>query len=160
MPNGRPGDNPYTDILQWDAELYTEEVREHVRAVADYEDVGAIHRVSSLLWNTPTEARPEEVRELERRLRSVHEAIDAASDHPVDSPLTGCLEDDASVYTESIRELVREIHEQLYEAIDEKERGQRILSGILWEWGWEPDDLDELVAQLVEFRADHWIWDH
>jgi hypothetical protein len=51
MPNGRPGDHPLTDILQYGASAYGPEIDSLVRELAGHPGFEAVRRrVADLLW--------------------------------------------------------------------------------------------------------------
>lgn len=66
MPNGRPGDSPFTDILLHGPGPYTEDTVELVR---EFEDRDATDEIHDLLWSYHWPESDEEARELERKLR-------------------------------------------------------------------------------------------
>ena len=60
MPNGRPGDHPYTDITIYNAEIYGPEIDALVREIDSLPGCDEIkHEVSLLLWdNNPWFNKP------------------------------------------------------------------------------------------------------
>lgn len=159
MPNGRPGDHPWTDILLHGYDPYTEDVSRMVRDIADYDEPGARHVAQWLLFPMGYNPTEEEVAELERELSNLIAEMERADDYSAKSPLEACLKDDPSCYADSIRDLVREIHGELEREVDNFDRAYEILSSMLWEAGWEPEDLEALERDLHDFREDHWIWE-
>lgn len=159
MPNGKPGDHPYTDIVLHDAEILTETIREIVREVDDYGETGAKDRAGSVLLPSLRDASEEEVERLEHELRSLRAAIRQAQHHAAESPLEACLDDEASIYDESRRQRVREIADGLREQVDNTHHAIRVFSAFLWGVGWDPDSLQQLDSKLDEFSQDHSIWD-
>jgi hypothetical protein len=159
MPNGRPGDHPYTDIATHGATVHSEAITELVLRIDDYGEFGAVGRAYSLLWQasrTPTAAEKDA---LEADLRALVNEIEQADTYPGESPLTTILDGDESLYNESIRTLVREIHDEIHEEIDNTRRGRKKLAELLWKTGWQPDDPDTVESELQEFRNDHWVWE-
>ena len=51
MPNGRPGDHPFTDIVNHSIRVFTPEIHRLVRELAA---TGATDRVADLLWQQET----------------------------------------------------------------------------------------------------------
>lgn len=161
MPNGKPGDHPYRDIVRHDIDVHTEEVSNIVRHLADTGDDGIRMEVRRLLWQAgyynPTSSLPDERYEaLTRRLYSLAGELRLSENYPYESPLQACLDDDEAIYSASVRRLVREIHREAEDALD-SQVVRRKLSGILWGAGWEPDQLDELEAQLQTFKENRTI---
>lgn len=77
MPNGKPGDHPYTDIITHDAELYTESIRELVLAIAASGDASAQQRASELLLEFyPADLADSELSQLEAALRELRDTLD------------------------------------------------------------------------------------
>lgn len=159
MPNGRPGDHPYRDIVTYDADLYTARIREIVLEVDEYGNRGAKKRAESLLWGTSQSPAGEEWEQLERDLEALSDELQRASEYLSESPLEACLEDEEIVYDEDLRALVRETYEELQMEVDNTDRAERVFSALLWEAGWQPTALDDVRATLDEFRARHWIWE-
>jgi hypothetical protein len=61
MPNGKPGDHPFTDILHYGHSEYGEPVDSMVKHLAKHPRFGVFREsVASLLWKHSPMGRPEE----------------------------------------------------------------------------------------------------
>jgi hypothetical protein len=157
--SGRPGDSAYTDIVHYELEPYTPAIRAHVRTIGEYGDSGAKWRASRLLWETPDDALAADIESLRTELEAIAGAVEAASAYPEPSPLETVLSGDETLYVETTRTLVRDIHADLQSTVDATAWASRVLSGLLWSIGWEPADLQSTAARLRDFRDGHWIWE-
>lgn len=52
MPNGKPGDHPYTDIVVHGLDVFGEEIDSTVRRLDGSLDEGGRDRLAELLWNS------------------------------------------------------------------------------------------------------------
>jgi hypothetical protein len=68
MPNGRPGDNPITDIIVHDLPTFDREIDQLVKEIAEVAQVRAFRRVERLMFDAQQapELRPKLKRKLER----------------------------------------------------------------------------------------------
>jgi hypothetical protein len=54
MPNGRPGDHPYTDIVVHGGNIFGQEIDDLVRSMSTHPQFATIrNRVVELLWSCP-----------------------------------------------------------------------------------------------------------
>jgi len=65
MPNGRPGDNPFTDILDHELDQYTERTEKLVKQIIELDGKDEIR---NLLWEYHWPKSDDEAKELERKL--------------------------------------------------------------------------------------------
>ena len=74
MPNGKPGDRPDTDVLIHDIDVYTDEVNELIREVAN---LGGREAISDLEMYTEYGWEPsdEELHDLRERLEQKREEL-------------------------------------------------------------------------------------
>ncbi|GAB3039522.1 hypothetical protein [Natronobiforma cellulositropha] len=149
MPNGRPGDHPYTDIVVHDHDLFTPEIRASVKAIDAYGDSGAIYATYPLVYPTTDD---EALRRTETTLESLCEAIDVANDRPESSPLEAVLAGDESLYNEAVRSLVRDIDAEIDDAELFAQSNRNDLSSVLWLAGWDPEDRQALEDDLRACR--------
>lgn len=156
--SGRPGDSAYTDIVHYELDRYTPAIRDHVETIGEYGDPGATWRASRLLWETPADSSAGALETLRTELQAIAGAVEAASGYPRSSPLETVLSGDETLYDETARMLVRDIHTDLQATVAATAWGRRVLSGLLWSIGWEPADLEATADRLRDFRDSHWIW--
>lgn len=74
MPNGKPGDRPDTDVLVHDIDVYTDEVNELIREVAElggYEAILDLEMFIEYGW----EPSDEELKDLRERLEQKREEL-------------------------------------------------------------------------------------
>lgn len=158
MPNGRPGDHPYTDIVTHGMDVPNEDVSEVVREIADSDNGSAKREARRLLWNagvssmSDDELPDEKLERLEGALSSLAVEVGRSEEYPEESPLDACLADVDAVYSAPVRRLVRDVHGEIEADVENDWWVHRALNGILWEFGWEPDRLDELEDRLRSFR--------
>lgn len=158
MPNGKPGDHPYTDIVNHGIDVPNEEVSEIVRNIAVSGNDKTRKEARRLLWNAGVhllsdhELSDEELERLTHDLYSLAGELRLSENYPHESPLDACLEDDDAVYSAPVRQLVRDIHQEIEEDVENDWWVHRDLNGIVWRFGWESDRLNELEARLREFR--------
>lgn len=69
MPNGRPGDNPYTDIVLHGYDVYGEGIDDKVRQIHENAGAEALEHISfwEYGWNPP----PDEMQELKEEVERV-----------------------------------------------------------------------------------------
>lgn len=73
MPNGKPGDNPYTDIVHWKKDIYSPLAANLVREIAKLTDDRGRDRLADLLITEyDTFSRPDVAR-LERVLTEMRD---------------------------------------------------------------------------------------
>jgi len=71
MPNGKPGDNPYTDIVSHGANIFGGGIDELVRELACEAGPSSIEAIAELLWEfDPTGGAKPNLDELRKRLES------------------------------------------------------------------------------------------
>lgn len=156
MPNGRPGDHPYTDIFVHDIELYSEPIRDRIREVDAYDDPtgGVEWRLDDLLVEY-VHPDDEDLDALDGELRTLVAELDAADDLEHASPLAAALDDDPDVYDAETRRQIRTTHETyVTDAGDVGHYRRRELSGALWTVGWTPAATDDVRAALDAYRAE------
>lgn len=68
MPNGKPGDHPYTDIVTHGHDVYSPRAAALVREIARLGDDKTRRELSDLLWEEYDEHRKPDVAKLERVL--------------------------------------------------------------------------------------------
>ena len=73
MPNGKPGDHPYTDIVIHGRDVYSPRAANLVREIAKLSDDKARHRLADLLWSEYNEFHHPEVRKLETVLTEMRD---------------------------------------------------------------------------------------
>lgn len=155
MPNGRPGDHPYTDIVRHDIDVHTEEVSKIVHHVAESGNDSAATEASRRLWAVGTDnPSGEELERLTRDLYSLAAEVRLSANYSAESPLDACLADDEAVYAAPIRQLVRDVHQEIEADVENDWWVHPELNGIMWGFGWETDRLDELKARLQELREE------
>ena len=72
MPNGRPGDNPYTDIVVHKRTFYGTPIDELLRKLDATKGFGPYRdEVFRLVWDGAVESDPTTVDDIERRLREI-----------------------------------------------------------------------------------------
>ncbi len=77
MPNGKPGDHPYTDIVTHGLEVFTEEVDALVRELARHPRLDDVDReLRELLYATQAPAAVRDDAALLRRLRALRARLD------------------------------------------------------------------------------------
>lgn len=153
MPNGRPGDHPYTDIVTHDTDTPNKEVADIVREIDDADNDRAQEVAAKILWEAPArEISDEKLDQLKSELSSLAAEVKLSEDYSQESPLDACLADNNSVYTATIRLLVQDIHKEIEEDVENDWWVYRDLNAILWEFGWDSDQLDKLETRLRTFR--------
>jgi hypothetical protein len=55
MPNGRPGDNPYTDLVSYHRELFGREIDDKIRKIHSLAISPVQTHLYALVWNWPKE---------------------------------------------------------------------------------------------------------
>jgi hypothetical protein len=77
VPNGKPGDNPVTDVVVWNREVYGADVDALIREIGSFTtDYGAydpLESVTQLLFDA--EADPSCVPELHQRLEALRDEL-------------------------------------------------------------------------------------
>ena len=68
MPNGKPGDHPYTDIVVYGHDVYSPRAAGLVREIARLGDEKTRRELSDLLWHEYNESQKPDVEKLERVL--------------------------------------------------------------------------------------------
>jgi len=158
MPNGRPGDNPYTDIVTHDIDIPDKEVAEIVRDIDSSDNDRARRVAGRILWDAGVssmgddEPSDDKVAQLRSELSSLAAEVELSRAYAHESPLDACLADVDTVYSTQIRQLVQDIHTEIEEDVKNDWWVHRDLSAILWEFGWESEQLNELEHRLRAFR--------
>lgn len=75
MPNGKPGDHPYTDIIVHRRPVYSEPADALVREIAELGDERTRTKLADLLLNQYNEFGHPDVARLERVLRSLRDQL-------------------------------------------------------------------------------------
>jgi hypothetical protein len=77
VPNGKPGDNPVTDVVVWKREIYGADVDALIREIDGFTDDYAVYDpfepVVELLFDA--EANPSRVPELHRELQALRDRL-------------------------------------------------------------------------------------
>lgn len=154
MPNGRPGDHPYTDIVVHGNTVYSAEVTELVEAMDEEAPDSARQEVRTLLWIAGRDPPSVEVWYLKEALVRIRRHVDDGDEYEHESPLEACLADDGAVYTRSVRESARETDAVVNEKAEERGWVGPTLGTYLWVVGWETDDPARLRRQLEELQCD------
>lgn len=154
MPNGRPGDNPYTDIVRHGIDVHDEEVSKIVRHIDEVGNDRAEREADRLLWHAGSNLTDEALEGLTRDLYSLAAELRLSKSYPYESPLQACLDEYDAVYSPTVRQLARDIHEEIEAVVENDWWVHRDLEGIMWGFGWETDRLDELEARLRKFREE------
>ena len=110
MPNGRPGDHPYTDIVLHDIDIPNEEIAEIVRDIAATDNERATKEAHRILWRAGVSSmRPEEtvsgesLEQLTHDVSSLAAELSRSEEYPRASPLDACLADHEAVYSPARR---------------------------------------------------------
>ena len=155
MPNGRPGDHPYTDIVIHDTDVYDDaNVSKVVKHIDEIGDVGATNLTREILWGAGCNPRKSVLTQITNQLYTLAAELRLSDDYPQDTPLEACLEDNKTVYSDEVRALIRSIDDEMDEGKKDVWPRRPKLSAILWEFGWETDRLDELESRLREYREE------
>ena len=154
MPNGRPGDHPYTDIVIHGHTMFSSKVTEIVEAVDDVGPRSAKQEVRTLLWITPKNSSDEEVKRLEEALERIRQHVKDGDNYDYESPLEACLADEEAVYDQPLRELIRETHEVVSEAADDRGWVGPTLNTYLWVVGWQTDDSERMRTNMDSRQDD------
>lgn len=154
MPNGRPGDHPYTDIVTHGSTMFSSKVTELVKAVDDVGPRSAKQEVRTLLWITPRDPSGEEVKLLEEALEKIWQHVMDGDNYDHESPLEACLAGEEAVYDQTLRELIRDTHEVVSEKADEKGWVGPTLNTYLWVVGWETDNPERMRTNLESLQED------
>ena len=75
MPNGKPGDHPYTDIIVHGTDLYSQTVAQLVREISGLADEKTRRDLSDLLITEYNEYSNPDVDELERVLTELRDKL-------------------------------------------------------------------------------------
>jgi hypothetical protein len=82
MPNGKPGDNPVTDVVVWGKEVFTPEINELIREIdrytTDYGKYDPFWELDDLLFDAEADAARQP--ELHRQLLALKARIEAGQD--------------------------------------------------------------------------------
>jgi hypothetical protein len=73
MPNGKPGDHPYTDIVIHGRDVYSPDVANLVREIAKLSDDKARRKLADLLFSEYNEFDHPDVRKLETMLTEMRD---------------------------------------------------------------------------------------
>ena len=77
MPNGKPRDNPVTDVVVWKRDVYGAEVDALIREIdgftTDYGTYDPFEPVVQLLFDAETD--PSRIAELHRKLRALRDQL-------------------------------------------------------------------------------------
>lgn len=158
MPNGRPGDHPYTDIVAHNIDIPNTEIAEIVRQIDNSDNDRARSVAKGILWKAGVssmgddELSDEKLKQLRTELSSLATEVELAEDYSCESPLDACLSEGNNIYSTPVRKLVQDIHMEIEEDVENDWWVYRDLSAILWEFGWESDQLDKLEERLRVFR--------
>jgi hypothetical protein len=77
MPNGKPGDHPYTDIVVHKRDVYSQRAADLVREIASLSDEKGRHQLADLLWRDYDEFGKPDVAKLERVLMEIRDDLKA-----------------------------------------------------------------------------------
>lgn len=154
MANGRPGDHPYTDIVIHGYTKFSSKVTEIVEAVDDKGPHSAKQEVRTLLWITPRNPSDEEVKRLEEALEKIQQHVTDGENYDYESPLEACLAEEEAVYDPALRELIRDTHEVVSEAADDRGWIGPTLNTYLWVAGWETDNPERMRTDLESLQED------
>lgn len=75
MPNGKPGDHPYTDIVVHKRDVYSKRAADMVREIASLTDEKGKNELSDLLWREYDEFGEPDVGKLERVLTEMRDNL-------------------------------------------------------------------------------------
>jgi hypothetical protein len=75
MPNGKPGDHPYTDIVVHGLRVYSATADALVREIATLADEGTRRQLSAMLFQRYNEHERPDVRALERELTQLRDRL-------------------------------------------------------------------------------------
>ncbi len=75
MPNGKPGDHPFTDIVNHGLDVYSSQVAKLVREIAKLASDQERRKLSDLLYQQYNEYSNPDVEELERVLTDLRDKL-------------------------------------------------------------------------------------
>ena len=75
MPNGKPGDHPFTDIVNHGLDVYSSQVAKRVREIAKLASDQERRKLSDLLYQEYSEYSNPDIEELERVLTDLHDKL-------------------------------------------------------------------------------------
>ena len=75
MPNGKPGDHPFTDIVNHGLDVYSSQVAKLVREIAKLASDQERRNLSDLLYQEYNEYSNPDIEELERVLTDLHDKL-------------------------------------------------------------------------------------
>ena len=75
MPNGKPGDHPFTDIVNHGLDVYSSQVAKLVREIAKLASDQERRKLSDLLYQEYNEYSNPDIEELERVLTDLHDKL-------------------------------------------------------------------------------------
>jgi hypothetical protein len=75
MPNGKPGDHPYTDIVVHGHDVYSRRASDLVREIARLADEKTRRELSDLLWYEYNDFAKPDVAKLERVLTELRDKL-------------------------------------------------------------------------------------
>lgn len=75
MPNGKPGDHPFTDIVNHGLDVYSSQVAKLVRQIAKLASDQERRKLSDLLYQEYNEYSNPDVEELERVLTDLRDKL-------------------------------------------------------------------------------------
>jgi len=85
MPNGKPGDHPYTDVVTHGRDVYSHRVANLIREIAKLSDEKTRRELADLLYSEYNEFDGPDVRKLETVLAEMREtALRAARERGLD----------------------------------------------------------------------------
>lgn len=73
MPNGKPGDHPYTDIVTHGRDVYSPRAAKLVREIAELSDEDTRYRLADLLLSEYNEFHNPDIAKLETVLTEMHD---------------------------------------------------------------------------------------
>lgn len=86
MPNGKPGDHPYTDIVVHKQDIYSKRVSDLIREIASLSDESGRTSLAGLLWREYDESGGADVAQMERVLTEMRDNLLANGNRPSSEP--------------------------------------------------------------------------